>query len=323
MFIDKENFNLLSKNPKLPLGLVYFFPDKPWNWQILAKCQQLSYAIICFEKIFEKNLDLRFISKNPNVTCEIIEKYINSSWCWKELSKNPNITCEFVDKYINMPWCWRHLSFNKNITIDFLKKHIKSENLLYECLSRNPHITHKYIKKNPSEFWNYNYIMANTQTKLEKINLDKYYNYTGLLHRPDITWEFIQKLHISQYKTNKWTLISQHPCVTWDIITANYDLPWDWSAVSENPNITLEIVKSTTPSPECPRPMLSPCWNKKIIEKRFYNSDVYDKNTSNIFTEENIRKYFAAKTLWRYWFRAITNPEYTICRKRLLRELKD
>ena len=80
------------------------------------------------------------------------------------------------------------------------------------------------------------------------------------------------------YQNDEWTLFSKHPEVTWEFIVENYDLPWDWSAVSENPNITLEIVKSTTPSPECPRPMLSPCWNKEIIEKRFYNSENKVKN---------------------------------------------
>ena len=131
MFIEKENYNLLSKNQNLPLGLVYFYPDKPWNWQILAKFHKLSYNIICFEKTIENIKDLRFFSRNSNITCEFIEKYIDKPWCWTELSKNPHITCEFVEKYINMPWCWKNLSTNSKITIDFLKKHIKSEELLY------------------------------------------------------------------------------------------------------------------------------------------------------------------------------------------------
>jgi hypothetical protein len=33
-----------------------------------------------------------------------------------------------------------------------------------------------------------------------------------------------------------------------------------------------------------------------------------------------IKEYFAKKVIWKYWFQAITNPEYKLCRKRLTRE---
>jgi len=40
------------------------------------------------------------MTKNPNITCEFIEKHINENWDWSEISKNPNITLEFIEKYI-------------------------------------------------------------------------------------------------------------------------------------------------------------------------------------------------------------------------------
>ena len=39
-----------------------------------------------------------------------------------------------------------------------------------------------------------------------------------------------------------WDYISQD--MTWEIIQANPDKPWDWNWVSVNPNITWEIIQA-------------------------------------------------------------------------------
>jgi hypothetical protein len=38
--------------------------------------------------------------------------------------------------------------------------------------------------------------------------------------------------------------LSQNPNITWDIVKANPDRPWDYSSLSKNPNITWDIVES-------------------------------------------------------------------------------
>ena len=53
--------------------------------------------------------------------------------------------------------------------------------------------------------------------------------------------------------------------------------------------------------------MLSPCWDRYIINKRFNIANANTEKTINIFTEENIRKYFAVKRIKKYWFRTIKN----------------
>jgi hypothetical protein len=39
-----------------------------------------------------------------------------------------------------------------------------------------------------------------------------------------------------------WFGISENPNITWNIIEKNKNKPWDWDCVSENPNITWDIV---------------------------------------------------------------------------------
>ena len=43
------------------------------------------------------------MSKNPNLTMDIIEKYPNKRWEWYELSRNPNITMDIIEKYPDKP----------------------------------------------------------------------------------------------------------------------------------------------------------------------------------------------------------------------------
>ena len=51
--------------------LVLNFPDKPWDW----------YGL----------------SRNLNVTFDIVERHPDKPWDWKGLSWNPNVTFDIVE----------------------------------------------------------------------------------------------------------------------------------------------------------------------------------------------------------------------------------
>ena len=55
-------------------------------------------------------MELVWISRNPNITMEIIEKYPDKPWNWSAISCNPNITIEIIEKYPNKPWDWYWIS---------------------------------------------------------------------------------------------------------------------------------------------------------------------------------------------------------------------
>ena len=59
----------------------------------------------------------------------------------------------------------------------------------------------------------------------------------------------------------------------------------------------------------------------------FNNIDGFSSNTNIliVYSTDNdyieyVNKYLAGKRIFKYWFRANTNPEYLICKNRLLRE---
>ena len=47
----------------------------------------------------------------------------------------------------------------------------------------------------------------------------------------------------------EWEWLSENPNITWEIVEANPDKPWDWYGLSSNPNITWEIVEANPDKP--------------------------------------------------------------------------
>ena len=55
-----------------------------------------------------KYINYKALSRNPNLTLEILEKYEDKGWDWgyNGISSNPNLTLEWLEKYPNKNWYW-------------------------------------------------------------------------------------------------------------------------------------------------------------------------------------------------------------------------
>jgi hypothetical protein len=56
-------------------------------------------------------------------------------------------------------------------------------------------------------------------------------------------------LELASNKPWDWYGLSQNPNITWEIVQTNPDIPWKWYRLSRNPNITWEIVKENPDKP--------------------------------------------------------------------------
>ena len=61
-------------------------PDKPWKWSSM--------------------------SKNPNITWEIIRDNPDKPWDWYYISMNSNITMDIIRDNPDKPWKWSSISMN-------------------------------------------------------------------------------------------------------------------------------------------------------------------------------------------------------------------
>ena len=64
--------------------------------------------------------------------------------------------------------------------------------------------------------------------------------FTFLSSNPNITWEIVQA---NIDKPWNYGGLSSNPNITWEIVKANPDKPWDYYCLLENPNVTWEIVQ--------------------------------------------------------------------------------
>jgi hypothetical protein len=105
--------------------------------------------------------DEQLISKNPNLTIEIIRNNPNVHWDWEEISKNPAITMDDVENNLDLPWeCWEGLSLNPNLTMEFVMKHFNSDWDEF-AIQENIKIPINMLQKYPKFKWNITALKAN------------------------------------------------------------------------------------------------------------------------------------------------------------------
>ena len=194
-------------------------PDKPWDWSKL--------------------------SRNPNITWDIVQKVPNKQWIWCVLCQHPNITWDIVQQNPDIPWDWYGLSYNPNITWDIVQKHPGSWD--WYGLSRNPNIaTRDIIQQNPDKPWKWSCITANPNWDIIQQYPDKLWCWYGLSENPNLSWDFVQQNLNKQWN---WTGLSANPNITWDIVQQNLNKPWNWTGLSANPNLSWEFVQQNPDKP--------------------------------------------------------------------------
>ena len=230
------------------------------NW----KRGQNYYWNLCkkYEISEEHNLN------NPNIVWDMVKNIKKlPEYLWESISKNPNISKEIVESNPGFPWdvpalyenssyylsedeisliCCSdqfayYLSGRDNLSFDTVKK-FPHVNWMWECISANPNITWETVRDNPDKPWKWHYLSENPNITWEMVrdNPDKNWSWIELSVNPNITWEIVRDN--PEYPWN-WDLVSENPNITLDIIEENMDREWSWSYFLTNPNITEEFIE--------------------------------------------------------------------------------
>ena len=114
LLLSKENLNispqLIYKNGKFN-WLLYFllkYPEKDWNWWVLSKNPNITWEIVQANP--HRKWNWYRLSANPNIALEIVQANSHRKWNWYRLSANPNNTWEIIYNNPNEPWEWSELS---------------------------------------------------------------------------------------------------------------------------------------------------------------------------------------------------------------------
>ena len=245
----------LSLNPNITWDIVQSNPNKSWNYAMLSKNPNITwnngvnlvqsnphpvpertalaggtsslYGPACGNG---KDWDYNMLSKNPNITWDIVKENPDRAWDYDELSRHHTITWNIVLSNPNKPWNYVYLSSNPNITLDIVKEN-PGIDWDYSWLSLNPNITMDIVKENPGIDWNYNWLSKNQNITWEivKENTSIDWNYYFLSQNPNITWDIVKENPYpnGEHSSNTWNynMLSKNPNITWDIAKQNEVIP--------------------------------------------------------------------------------------------------
>lgn len=216
----------LSKH--ISLDIIKKYPNEEWNWYIISERKDITMDIV------EKNPELDWcftgLSWNPNLTLDFFYKHKdNIDWNFYALSRNPCITIDFILDYKDKSWDWDELTIHKNITFDMIKDTlIEYKRLNFDVKEDFKQIMKvEGIHKYGFPKWNIFYIPANPNITLDFIKEYPYskWDYQSLFSHIDLSINMIDKL------------FEGHIRYFW-----KYKLYIDWTGISSNPKLTLEMV---------------------------------------------------------------------------------
>lgn len=284
------------------------------------------------------------LSDHPDLTIETIESLPEYPWEFDTIDTHPNFRLDWVERLPEKPWSWSRLHINKSFSYTFVEKFLDkpwnwtsmSRKVTLQTLKTYPHfpwdwvsvtvcsdITPTEMAKSPEFPWRIDLISFN---QIEDSDLEFLYRYRDeftvdnwIDFTTTASWEIIKKtfdlywvvdiikFDSVQFTQNDIDFFKLHLEYTWnwailslmvpfDLIRDNLDLPWVHSLVSMNPSITYDDVVS------CPH-----------IEWDILNTPCEP-------VERIIRKWTAASCIKRYFKRAISDPNYKMCRDRINRE---
>jgi hypothetical protein len=117
----------------------------------------------------EDKINWYTLSRNPNLTCEIIEANLHLPWKWYAMTYNPNITLDYIKQHPDRPWCWGVISEKKEVTWEIIQA---NPDLPWDWwgISRNPNITWEIIQANLDKPWKWETVCSNPNMTWDNIN---------------------------------------------------------------------------------------------------------------------------------------------------------
>jgi hypothetical protein len=307
----------LSFNPNLTVKFIRENSFLDWEW-ILISLFAMNHMNID-SMLRYKHLPWRFERLGYVDPCQLTLEHIvqngDCNWNWRAITYS--VTMKEFEENPDLPWNLSSLSYNKNLDLDYVLAnidknwdwygiycthdakrllcctHIPDHRNKYLALSGNKSLTREDVDARPNENWNGIRLLQNKIKTLDKI--------VSHFERYDMVDESVAPIdHIN---------VSMIPHLRIDEILTHTNINWCWADLSEYlETISIEEVET---HPKIPWSWLHLSRNPKILE-------VSDKEY-----EEAAKAIIAANRIKRQFRRAITDPSYSMCVKRLRKEFDE
>lgn len=282
---EKINWESLCENKNIPYT---FFEENVEKlnkkcWKRLAENSKLPFSF--FEKHFdklEKDVILKLLISNDNLTEEILEKYFDVI-NWECLCVNEHVPHIFFDNHFDkIDRCgWQSLCKNANIPYTFFEKHIDCEfgiNWLYLCSNIN--IPYPFFEK---YFDNIEWVSLCENKNIPCAFFEKYFdkiNWKYLCKNVNIPRTFFEK-HLDKLDWESLcmneglchTFFEKHiDKIIWSILWLNSNIPFEfYEKYYDSIDISYSFYSSLLGS----RPL-----KEQLFVRYFENVDLYQEMKS-------------------------------------------
>lgn len=348
------NWNALSINLNISLDDIETNPHLPWVWKAISSRDDLIQEFV--RRHPEKDWDILALSEranlwddinknaqnysvlsavhNPNITVEFIERYMDiytkhdNEWNLIRILQMDMIGLDFIERHIELLISVKKsslISHNPNVTVEFIIKHPEIWWDMTVIARDNPNITQEIVIANPELNWDWYILVIRPNFSLrvrqepvfelfwERYTFNPEFNFSCV---PDekllsLNWECLsQSKHIQtievieKYKKYiNWRKLSASEFITMKFVDDHPDYPWHDEGLLMNPNCSLETYETY-------KQYVTTNVQLQIFKKSL-------KTDKEAFIFPKIREYLSAYRIQQCWFRARTDPNYALCRKKL------
>jgi hypothetical protein len=173
-------YEVLSKNPNLPIEYVINNPHLPWDWSYITKNHPSVTIDLIESSPLEIPWELNKLRSNRTLTLDFVKTHPNIDWDWSLIAINPNIQPIDIINYLNLikknhkKYACEGLSLNPNIHFGIVISH---PNLPwnYPLLSRNPGITIADIISHPNIPWDYTWFSYRSFNSASRLTIQRWW----------------------------------------------------------------------------------------------------------------------------------------------------
>jgi hypothetical protein len=277
-YILEEQKNKIDKSIVSLEQLIDKFPQIRWNYKLLSRNPNITLNYIARNPT--KNWDYNFMSYNPNISAEFIKSNIDQKWNWLAISSV--ISLNDIINNPELPWNYTYVSTNPNVNIKFILSNL-DKNWNFNHLSNNQSIKIYQILTYSNLPWNYYFIISRNDFDAKNKNifkcLDSYFEFEEYKNEEELfsinlaeNINIIKLFNSNFFRLNGMTnmrilgkLAEKFKNeISYDYITSscqmseileNPNIPWDYDTLSDDPELTPEIVENNKDIP----------WNHEIL----------------------------------------------------------
>jgi hypothetical protein len=271
------------------------------------------------------------LSSNPNLTIDYLRSSIEKPWRWLNLTYNMDL--DVIQRNGDLPWdaIWLHHKMQMVPFEEILNK-TPEHTLDYGSLSFNASVPIQYVLDNRTMPWDWRGVSMWLVKDLETVlhNVDLPWSWYGLASNTNLSFEkdVLGNLNLPW----NWGGLSLHMAKIKDVLD-NPDLPWDWEALSMSVNLEIQdVIEHVLPRIQLPmlfgfmphNPTLDAVETHPDLDwqwcKISCSASTLDIKVDSDEYSKAVRRHLAARRLARQFRRAMSDPSYDMCRRRLLRE---